>query len=994
MPDASDDILQFIQQRKAAQGSLQSTNAAPSSNAPQPPAPALDPAAIVKQLAPLTAQALNTMGINALPSAVSMEGNLSWFDRNQRKDEQGRVIPIDTERGINLGDYGRMVWQRRPEERIAVLRKMFPDQIVRLADTGEPIVEIAGPGGAKQDVLVNPPGFNAHDLLEIGSSLPETTGAIVGSTLGAAGGAAIAGPPGGFAGRIIGGAAGAAFGGMTKDVTARAAEQLPVDFGEIVKARSDEAEANALVDLGLSGASKALRVGSPFAGTKGPLEFNLRKAQDYFQNKWGEAFEATPGELSGSTLLRRIEATEVPQPGASTILGNIRTRGEQSLMRVFNRAVGARSSEEQLGNDLIKSLRTRAVEPAEQAVIGARDALVAKGENELVNTIDTMTGGVGAQTREQAGEAVRSEFKAAHAAAKAEKDAAYAAVKALPGGTSKILSGNPVADAADEILKELPKVLKTEIVPAVDAYGNPVSKTVVKKQILASGRPEGLAGFLSDMKAQRGQKMTIDELTVLKNAARDEIAKTEAVPGVKDRWFGIIEDAYDKATKEGVAALPTSNLKDALENARNVYKTKFAPFDREGLHDILRRPNEGGFQSPEQLVSRLFSGVRAEHNYRVLKETLGPTSNAFNRVKRSVLDNWMLDASDPLTKRIDPTALENAFTGLRKSHPEIYKDVVGGSEQQLFQITRSLKAAGKEIGDLDPAELSQLIRTGSVTRDNILKLRDAQRVRDTVYANPVLEQIKQDGALPPDFEPIKFVRSLFNTDIPMSKVQAAIAKLPLSAQEDLRTATLYRVLTKAGEFKSDFAPSYIDNKLNPVSGKGLVSALGAPGSLERQRNELLLGPDNVDLVKNAISALSPRELTQKYFGAAGGMSATTTIEKLLRVPLQYASSFARKFLTAFLYTTKTGEKLLLNEVAGPKETAALANMLVASEPFLRKMQATVGNDAAYSIVNDLKASIDKSILQDQQPSQANTQRDELLKFIQTRKGKVKMTTTP
>lgn len=986
MADDTVDLIQFLQARKQQR---QATNA--------------QPEPLQSPLAPLTQQALTKtadLSQNRAPSAIVARGNLSWFERNQRKDELGRTIPIDTERGIELGEFGRMVWQRRPEERMTVLKKMFPNQAVRMSDTGEPLVELVGPGGTRSDVLVNPPGLNAQDFVEIGGSTPELAGGAAGAVLGGVGGASIAGPPGAFVGRILGGASGAAIGGGIKDAIARGAEGLPLNLSEIEKARAEEASLNALFDFGLSAGAKSLRILSPFATTKGPLQFNLEKARNYFEEVRGvpkSDLPVTPAELTGSTVLGKLEAFEAKQPGFDTIIGRIQRRGEETLGRLFNAAVGNRTPDEILYPDAVTTLRQQIAEPVELAVTNAREALVNKGESELVNIIDSLTPGAGSTSRKEAGESAREAFKQRKLDADAKVKADYATVRSLPGGAGKSLPTNPVVDAADDILNELPKVIEGKSKKAFDRYGNPIERIQVSEEVLKSGTPEGLMTFLKDMKRLKNQKMSLDELTKLKNSANDEIAKTEAVPGVKDRWFGKIASAYDQAVLQGADEVGKKQgntaLADALLKARETYKKELLPLDREGLHDILRTELEAGFQAPEQIVGRLFSGARAQHNYRALRETLGADSPAFRKVKRSLLDSWMMDASDELTQRVNPTNFETALKAFKSAQPDTYKDIIGSQEQQIFQITRSLKAAGKEIGDLDRDELAQLLRTGNVTKQNLERLSDAQKLRDTTFSNQIINDIKAGGDL--DESPLKLARALHNTDIPESDVAEVLSKLSPTQVEALKTAELYRVLDKAGEFKSDYAPLFLEGVQNPVSAKGLMDAIGKAGSRERARTELLLGPDHEDLVKNAISLMAPRELkTTGTFRGAGSISGNTMVGQLLQKPLQYASSFARKFFTAVFYTSKAGQKLLINEAFNPKETAALANMLVASEPFILKLKEVVTEDSAFSIINELKSSIDRYVAQDTQPTEGQAQEAELMEFLRTRKGKVKIEAQP
>ena len=405
----------------------------------------------------------------------------------------------------------------------------------------------------------------------------------------------------------------------------------------------------------------------------------------------------------------------------------------------MNRALGGRVGDEELGRTLIETTRRELVDPAEAAVQSARDALVSKGESDLVNLIDSIA--PTKATKKAAGEAVRKGFESKRNVAKTIVDDAYADVRALPGGTQKILPGDAVADVADDIQVKLPKVLATKKVPTVDAYGNPRSKVVVRQELLKSGVPEGVLTFLGDMQKQRGQKMTIDELTMLKNQARDEIAKTEAVPGVKDHWFGIVADAYKNAIDQGLAGMPNGALKDALGNAKEKYIKHMLPFDREGLHDTLRTEVETGFKSPEQLVNRMFSGERAEHNYRVMRETLGANSAEFQKVRRATLDGWMSKSTDELTKRINPAKLESLMLGLRDEHPEIFADVTKGSVQGFFMATAALKAAGKEITDVDPAELRALLSMQSPTRAQVEQLMLKQAARDTKLANSYLSAV-------------------------------------------------------------------------------------------------------------------------------------------------------------------------------------------------------------------------------------------------------------
>ena len=124
------ELIEFLRSRKASGGEpLSEPQEAPASETPVPllssqPSAAVD-TNVSTQLMPLAKQAFNSVigSVNAPPSGFTIEGNKDWFERNQRVDEQGRTIPISTEQGLPLKATIRAMWQRRPEDRMTVLRR-------------------------------------------------------------------------------------------------------------------------------------------------------------------------------------------------------------------------------------------------------------------------------------------------------------------------------------------------------------------------------------------------------------------------------------------------------------------------------------------------------------------------------------------------------------------------------------------------------------------------------------------------------------------------------------------------------------------------------------------------------------------------------------------------------------------------------------------------------------------------------------------------------
>lgn len=299
-----------------------------------------------------------------------------------------------------------------------------------------------------------------------------------------------------------------------------------------------------------------------------------------------------------------------------------------------------------------------------------------------------------------------------------------------------------------------------------------------------------------------------------------------------------------------------------------------------------------------------------------------------------------------------------------------------------------MRAAGKEIKDVDPNELAALLRRGSVTKSEVEALQNAQARRDTKLANAYLKDLAEGK--PVTSTPAEFVSSLFNSEIDSTHVSQILSALDPASTERLQAAALYRIATKASENKVDLS-KFLAGDNSPVQAFAMAKAVGAVGSAERARNEMLLGPNYLYLVRNTIALLAPREIKTGMFKAAGSMAATGMLEKLLSLPLQYAASWVKKSIIAELYTAEPLQKLLVNQKFGPKEVAAYANTLIASEPFIKSLNETFGKDAAFSIVRDSKSSIDRFLAQDVTTPQGQTQQSELIKFLKTQKGKVKTT---
>lgn len=937
-----------------------------------------DPQAELDKFKTLTSMPMSQSAVNRVAD-VEVQTALTATEREGRRDAAGELIPISNE-GIGAR-YFRAALQRGPEAQLAVIQKMYPDKRARILEDGKVTIELTDSDtGKPKEVIINPVGMEAADLMDLAAQAPEIAASVaVGMMTSGTGFAKTAA-------QIVYSALAGAGTGAVRDVVSRGAEGVPIQFGEIGKSRGTEAVLDMFLSTGMLGVGKATHVVSPFAKDikAGTLEFDLQQGQKFVKEVFGEDFPLTPAEITGSQALRAVEATEAPQPGARTVLARLKERRQQSVQRIQDRALGKITPEEQIGEQAIETIRRVEVEPLEEAITTARQAAEAKGEQRVLDMIDDALGTPrGARvTPSEAGARTLGEFQTKLSEAKAKVDAAYAEVNALPGGSGDVLDGTPAADAAASIIKELPRVTKGG-----------------EEQILKSGVPEGLKKALDDLEGLRGGKVSLQTLTNMKRAAYDEIAKTEAVPGVKERWFNKVAAAYEEGIQKGVDATGDPQLKAALTNAKETYKKELLPFDRPGVAELAKGEFDTARLSPEQVANRLFEGAKAIENYRILKTTLGADNPAFKVLKRSWADSQIAEVSDPVTGSIDAKALVDRFVKLDVDKPELAREIFGKDFPRLVGELNTL-AMFRKLKTLDQENVEVLMSTPGVTAADFKNVVQMQLNRDKAYANKLIGDVAAGLPVSSKLKPTEFVKRISNADTPTKDVKQVLDVLEPETREAVATATMYRLLDEATVREAGTAAKSLTGGSLNISATKLAQAVGRKGSAERERIELLLGsggapvtpgasnPSRLEVLENLVKLLAPEEVRSQTFAAAGGLGAGMAVRQLMSNPLKYASSYAQKMAISMLYTSELGTKLISNRAIGPAEASAIANALIASEPFVRRVTDTVADEStAGQIVGELKDSIDQFLSELTDSPEARDRR-ELEKFASGQKAKV------
>lgn len=902
-------------------------------------------------------------GRNSPPTGVSATPALSFQDRNLALGPDGQPLKLSIDEGFfndaPLGDVfkrGAIAVETTPQKKLEVLQKLYPDNKSRILDNGEIAIQVTDSNtGKPKEVMLNPAGLNSQDLLDLAVNVPAIAASM--ATAFATQGTGMVKTIGQI---MMSSFMGASVGGFEK-AAARGIAGVPVDPAGIIKEQRGAMALDMLAQGGFAGAAKALRILSPLANARGPLEFDQQAAGKYLQDVTGidVLSKLTPGQRTGSKLLQRIEAAETPQPGASSVLEKVKTRMENAVRDAIKIASGKVPDIEDVGADAIGALKRGVVQPLEDAVSSAREELLAKGNQRVLDRFDDAIGlssAGGRVTTTEAGAAAREARSAAFKSAKAEVQKAYDVVDSLPGGKGDVIPGDAIAGEAAKIRASLPSV---------------------DKQTLESGVPSNLMKMLDDMESLKGKKVSLQTITNLKRAAYDEIARTEAVPGVQERWFSKVADAYESGLQSGIDLIGDSELKTALQNARQVYKDRIVPFERKGISDIQRGITEAGFKTEESLIQRIVSGVDAQSNYRVLKDAIKDSPEAWSKVKRSIVDTQIVDATDPITGRVNPDKLYNWMRQLEKDSPGIYDDLFGGPSKakSISDTLLTMKSGLKSEVPIE--DLQYLIRTDSFNKAAIEKLASAQKLRNEVFAKSIIQDVANGLPVTSKIRPMDFIESILSTKTPTKDVDLVLKAITAedpAKREAISSALFYKVISEAETSAGQLA----SRKVNP---KALTKIVGLDGSQERKRFELLLGEDTLkmigggttsraDFIDNLAKFLTPLQNAEDQFRSVGGIAAGMAIQNIWGNLGQYGSRFAAKLLSAVTYTNPAVMKLISNTKFSPENTAVIANYLITAEPLVRNLVEIAGPDTAKEVVGQAKRWIDATLNRKLSPQEA------------------------
>lgn len=877
-------------------------------------APAVVPDPGTAALAPQTAAAFAGTGRGA-----KSFGLIPTFE--ERATEPG--TPLDKETGLTTWDRLQLARRSAEQDQFAYLKNKYGDKI-RQVD-GQWIVRVPDEAtGAEKDIVANPHKLTVGDLGALAGHTPEIAEWVLGEK-------ALRAIPmlgrmkgiGGVVRDVVGGAAGAETGGGLMDIETRLEDRRPLDLGEILGRRAGGFVADVGVGLPLMGAMKFVNwTRSPFGGLATDVQFDMVAAQKEFYQKTGILVPLNLAEISGNPDIAARFRQLKRYPGSAEPMAEFAQRQDAAMKKLQDIMVGTDVADEaKLGQQAIGAAETK-LQPLIAEEAAARSGVAEQGTADIQATMASRTTPLSRQGWE-VGEMIRTRLTNLRDAAKAQADKLFGDFRSITGD-NPIISGEELAKAAEKIKKDAasafrPKQELTFNPETGQSEFQPSSTELVQESGKAFVPETSVMRRLDEMIANKGATYRFSDLQKMRAEVFDDLAKSEAVPGMGAHYLSRIGGALTEAMEKGVAAIPDPAAKSALEAANKFYKENVVPFSKKGINEIFKNEFEPGYIFPGKLAEAFTSGAEATDRYMQLQKFLGPASGEMRMLNRHIADSVLQQGQLLGAETLDAKTFLRNLSNFVNDKPEIAKQVFGNTQAKLVETAKVMTLAA-ENDKLPVDEVAKLVASGKADTSSLQKLMRAQAALDDKTSNSILDAIKRKTVTGLDVS----AEDIVTRWIPkasrgeIEQFMSMLADRP-ALTDDIRSLYAQKLLAKASE-----------------TGKPVTDVLAK--AYGDEKGKLLLGDKLMEDLQR-FGAL------QKGIGAAKGgdigasMASAGRLDKALVKPLTFLPQALREWVTAKVLTSDTMRNWALN----PRNQEPGNIMLVlSSPPFVRAVADTFG----------------------------------------------------
>jgi hypothetical protein len=880
--------------------------------------PSLKDAAFLKDLEGDTPQmeGTNVPDLRGGPQEFVSQGTLSEEAYMRRTEEPG--VPLDVNTGADLMTRLKLSVIKSKNDQLDLLRRTKGGENVRLSPEGEFIYRVTDDEGKQRDILVDERGMGLKDFVDIAKEAPAlaasimtTKGIPVGSILKQA---------------FFGALSYAGVAGLT-EVGGRAAAGAPLEVGETIKRRGEDALTDLTVGYGLGKGAEAFGIvpriirstsSEITVPTRKEAFAEIERARKRVSGRTGIPVEATIGELTGSPFAQRLESFLSNIPIARNIVlrsWQRQVENEKAVMRVF---LGeADPSLEKTSQELFRAVSKGPVREVEQ--FDALRGKVRKGmQSQLEQPLRDIPGR--ALSDYEFGTRMIRRGDAQLNVFKKEAEAKFGTIKAQPDALAEVFDTGPLK-ANVQALKD------AELVKGAPAKAGAAQEPI--KQLV----PTGVEPIM-DAIDQLPPNMSYFDMVRLRNSIYDRLGSPEPI---SNRGTFLLKNLGSGVTAEMNKQAPnvlTSATQAMIKDANQFYSKNVETFYQKGILEMLKPRTEAGAVNPELVASRLLAGGKGSVTaFNTLKEFF-KRPEAVAEMK-SVLRDQVLDSAQDTHTGLIP--LEDLASRISKLEPEIVQELFGKAKDALLksvqegQLAMKATRAGQgfvpiERGAQTAVEydsLMELFRTGKINDASVRGLvQRAERMRVT-YQNEIKRATLPNKIGMIEAEPAFFAKEfLFNPNVPRRAVKQVMDDLAANGEDKLlhdvrRTYidALFRDTAKGAKGDPTQAISQLrSSPLQELDPHKFGLLFNDP--TQRQRMKDILGEtvfEEFNEFAVAISGRGQRDIAGLMTGALAGGSITS---KVIKDGVAGMSTLPAYVTAAFLLTHPKMVRLLRTVGAG------------------------------------------------------------------------------
>lgn len=907
---------------------------------------------------------LAPMTERAAAVSMGMRSSIPKISFTERNVEPG--VPLDTETGIPTFEYFRTRINRLKDDQVSYLKTIYGDENVRLADTGDPIVRVMdSTTGKPKDVTLAPDKLSLHDIADLGTHGLEIVGGFL---------AARKGDVKGLLSNVknIGRmAVGTEAGGAATDVIARGTQGQPMRFGEILQSRGEMVPLDFGGGLFMAGTGKVLgKVISPFSDPM-PAQFDLIEAKARLRAKYpGIELPNTPGELTGNTLLLRAEAFARQKPGSTGPFQKIVDTQNKAIQYIQDILTGKTTrTAEETGESALEAIGAK-MTPLKSEVAGLKKRVSEFATADIREAAARATGLGDAPDRRTLGQAIREAADSLRMAWK--KASGYEEFFDNPITQQENISVASMSEQAKEILKSMPSTERRTAVPTgvLDERGVPLMKDEAGREVWREFIPERVLARLQRIASSPDAKLSLNQLKQMRTEVDDDILTGQAVPGVRNVHLKRVRMMLTNAMNEAVDSFGDPAITTEWKRINKSYAENVPKFEQKGIAELFRDPQNPNWIGNDQLVKRAMDDPDVYAEY---VKFFGADSPVITGLKRSVAEDVMGSSANPLNNLVDGKTFITNLRALIKRSPQMARDAFGDNVANLFSVASvdvAAKAGEKDIGAIlvkagkvDLGDLTDLLRSGNPTAQQLVELVNAQNKLALEYRNTIKKLVSEGGPLGEKINPSEFVNSFSRQGEPrdIKEIMSLLSDRP-DVTEDIRRQTLLEILGQARSKGETLTHQF--GKSGTLSAKALEESmgLGKGGATQAQRYRAILGDETWQDLTDLGRFLQPREAGTSTFGTAGRLSAGSQIAQLERGSIfKFLDTAVRNFVVAEAYSSPLIRRWISNVAMTPRDQAVLMNYMVASTPFVEALFHQFGDQRGAEVAAQIKSSIDQSL---------------------------------